>query len=296
MRNAREPGKVYQIELDDDCVVYAVEAGHAHMAFFDTSCRSIDDLKDLQNYPILFVLLISDDAPLDVWKEVGRIAIQPGEIPLPIYYKQSQVDPTKIFLVDVHWNKTPATYEEAKELEKTIVWSADPVEERLRDHYAGRINQVWKETRPKKPASDKEPGTSNTEIRLLDDDDAQDWLHRLRESSDPIQLFVNTVQEVHKMATTLDYVDKDRCAWGVAAGEVMAAAVGQPSDELPNFVYETVDLEELSQRDDLLELVRQILRMVGHGHSSELRELWSGSQRELSQWRSKIDSLLRRLR
>jgi hypothetical protein len=45
----------------------------------------------------------------------------------------------------------PATFEECENLERAAVWSANHVEDRLRDHFAGQPNPWFESLRPKRP-------------------------------------------------------------------------------------------------------------------------------------------------
>ncbi len=289
MKDNRKAGTVRRIELDDGCYVHGIELLHPFMVFVDTDCDPISDLETLPKRPILFVLAVIDQA-VDGWKDVGHIEITPEQIPIPDRYMQSLANPSRIHRVDVDFNSTPATYEEVKDLEKAMVWSRKSIEERLEDHYAGKANRVWQRTRPVKPTAKPEQATAKANVNLLANDDARDWFHELQYNPDPIGFIEQTVHQVHSAATRGEYVDIDRCRWMLAAGVLMATVHGESSGTMPKFVPDPVDFSELKQRDDLLDLITQMLRMVAHGAGSELREVWENSE-GFEHWLSSVDEL-----
>lgn len=289
MSGKRRTGTVRKIELDDGGCIYGVELRHPFMAFYQTECEPIGNLDELPERPILFVLAVMDEA-VDHWKEVGHIEIASAQIPIPDRYMQSRGDASRIHRVDAEFNSTSATYEEVKELEKVMVWSKESVEERLEDHYAGRTNRIWQRTRPVKPEEKSGQDDPSVEVELLANDDALSWFYELQFSSDPIDFIKQCVHRVHGEATRGEYIDIDRCRWILAAGVLMTTVHGEPFGKLPEFVSESIHFDELEERDDLLDLITQMVRMAGHSSRSELREVWKNSE-GFNIWLSKVDEL-----
>lgn len=65
-----------------------------------------------------------------------------GDLPsIPLFFRQNVMNPRDCEIVDAAGNSMPATPEECVGLERSAVWSAEHIEERLIDYAAGRPNQ-----------------------------------------------------------------------------------------------------------------------------------------------------------
>ncbi len=81
------------------------------------------------------------------WLKVGVAPIRRDLSKAVRRYKQDAIS-GKLFTM-VNGDEVPATRAQCKKLECAAVWSPEHVEDRLRDHFAGRSN-VWLESlRPK---------------------------------------------------------------------------------------------------------------------------------------------------
>jgi hypothetical protein len=76
------------------------------------------------------------------WKIIGHVTPGADVAEIPLFCKQDSISGAyyKYFEGKEH----SATYEECTGLEVAAVWEANHIEERLRDHYAGRLNK-WLE-------------------------------------------------------------------------------------------------------------------------------------------------------
>jgi hypothetical protein len=90
---------------------------------------------------VLFVLAVYDHAyNKGRWPKVGHVPLEELDTPIPEQFMQ---DPNggPCTIVDQFFNQRPAEPEECVGLEAAAVWTADEVEARLGDHYAGRPNE-----------------------------------------------------------------------------------------------------------------------------------------------------------
>lgn len=82
-------------------------------------------------------------------------------------------------------------------------------------------------------------------------------------------------------------LDADEAAIALAACDLLAAAIGRPSADLPD----APDFENEEISDDLLDSAKAIVRRVRE--KSELAELWS--EEDDAEWQAALDGLLHRL-
>lgn len=108
-------------------------------------------MERLADAPVLFVLPVMNKAITSGrWPTVGRRPLTDAERTTPVRFcKQDPitgslsvawVDP-----VSSEYRTIPASREDCEGLEREAVWSPEHVEDRLRDHFAGRPNK-WVES------------------------------------------------------------------------------------------------------------------------------------------------------
>jgi hypothetical protein len=138
---AFEPGAVLRIELGDQSHTYArMLAKGSWIAFYDGRVTVAEDPVEITKRPVLFALYVSDLAyERGRWLKVGNVPLEVAPIPIPKQFIQSPPYLT-CEIIDESWNTRSASPEECIGLEHAAVWEAEHVEERLRDHYAGRPN------------------------------------------------------------------------------------------------------------------------------------------------------------
>lgn len=121
----------------------------------------------------------------------------------------------------------------------------------------------------------------------FDNDDAMDWISELEGARDfrPITRVLDTVLRVK------GYLESPDASVGLAAAEVVAALLGQPSATLPPEVTAWVRGKPRPQ-PALIEKAQRVARRVRD--DSELRELWAESE-DTELWQHEVDGLLMRL-
>lgn len=144
-RQKRTVGDVVKIDHGDGFHSYARVLDEATFAFYD--CRTQDDLAvdSIVTRPILFQVPVMDYAvKRGLWKIVGSAPLEEQlRHPTP-RFMQDVMKPTS-FSIYEQGKIRPAIKEKCVGLERAAVWSPSHVEDRLRDHYAGRKN-VWVES------------------------------------------------------------------------------------------------------------------------------------------------------
>ena len=125
-------------------------------------------------------------------------------------------------------------------------------------------------------------GTGNFE-----NDDAADFLRDLRAQR------VNDIKELFSsIESQIGYLEAPESSVAIAAAEVLAAAKGAPTPEVPSAITDWI---EQNKPAVMPELVGSALRAVRRIKAdSELQALWDeGSQG--AEWHRRIDDLIKRL-
>ena len=122
----------------------------------------------------------------------------------------------------------------------------------------------------------------------FENDDALDWIAELAESSDdgPIVDALNTV---------IDQADESPeapdCAVAIAAVEVVAAWMGEPSDDCPEEVEAWVEGRPAPSAT-MISQARYVTEAISE--NSGLKDLWKESD-EFESWKMSINDLLARM-
>jgi hypothetical protein len=125
----------------------------------------------------------------------------------------------------------------------------------------------------------------------FDNDDAGDWVYEL-EGADDLGLCRDALEDA---ADTNGYLEVREARVAVAAAEVIAAAAGRPSTDLPEAVEAWLDSIRPIPSEDDLALARRAVGRVGSPRS-ELVEHWArAAPDERSQWEAAVGDLSGRL-
>jgi hypothetical protein len=124
-------------------------------------------------------------------------------------------------------------------------------------------------------------------IGNFDNDDAADWTSELSESKGS-----GAIRSALKEASSGEYLEAPVASVGLAAAEVVAALLGNPTQSLPDEVRDWAKRNRIEVDHDLLSLARAaVIRVKG---KSELQELWQDSK-DYTKWQALQDDLLKRL-
>ncbi|WP_373276479.1 Imm26 family immunity protein [Sphingomonas kyungheensis] len=145
----RREGDLLKIDLGGGHQSYAQVAAGPLMIFFERA--SADDLapEDVSRLPVLFRLWVANHAVTHGrWPVIGRVPLNPESRVEPFFYKQDvmtgRLSLYHSTFAAPNWERA-ATYAECAGLEAAAVWEPEHVEDRLRDHFAGRPNK-WVES------------------------------------------------------------------------------------------------------------------------------------------------------
>lgn len=119
-------------------------------------------------------------------------------------------------------------------------------------------------------------------------DDATDWLFELEESSGP-----DLLKEAFKTLSGNGYPDTPDCCIALAAAEVVAAAKGKPSSDLPEDVRKWIgDQDNLNAIAALAKSAITVVNKISA--KSELRDQWEESD-SWHEWQQVMEDLRKRL-
>jgi hypothetical protein len=103
--------------------------------------REALDVSELEATPVAFRVCVMDSAfkPSSSWRSIGKLPLREGETPNSRFAKQDPLTGALSIYWDGH--EEPATLEDCAGLEIAAVWSANHIEDRLRDHFAGKTSK-----------------------------------------------------------------------------------------------------------------------------------------------------------
>jgi hypothetical protein len=150
-RQRRISGDVVRIDLGDGTHTYARVMAEACFAFYDSRTTADLDAPAVVASPVLFVVPVMDHAVTGGrWPRVGNVPLEAALAEPPPLFIRDKINPAKFFLYR-GGQMTPATRAECAGLECCAAWDPTHVEDRLRDHYAGRPNKWLESMRIKDP-------------------------------------------------------------------------------------------------------------------------------------------------
>jgi Immunity protein 26 len=137
----RVPGDIVEIDLGDGSHTYARVLEEALFAFYDGRFNEELAQEEVVNLPTLFQVPVMNKAVKSGrWRIVGNVPLDSTLLdPAPRFIQDAlKKDRLQIY----HRGRIrPATKEECTGLEREAVWDPTHVEDRLRDHHAGRPNK-----------------------------------------------------------------------------------------------------------------------------------------------------------
>jgi hypothetical protein len=148
-------GDIVSIELGDGSFAFARALEVPLKVFYTIRSATRVPIDQIVRQPVAFKIWAREKEGLQSgkWRIEGNIALSHEERqPVP-FFKQDILDPTSIaiYMSNSHGEETPAAWEEIQGLESVAVWESHHVEDRLRDHFAGRQNKWGESLKPKKP-------------------------------------------------------------------------------------------------------------------------------------------------
>ncbi|MBK8909903.1 MAG: immunity 26/phosphotriesterase HocA family protein [Chlorobi bacterium] len=143
-------GSIIKIDLGDGYHSYGRILRNAGYGFYDIRTKEeISDMEEIVDKAILFIVAVYDDAiTRGHWLKVGKMPLEPSLEVMPNKFIQDGLHPDQFSLYDPNTGAIyPSTREACRGLERAAVWEPEHVEERLRDHFAGRKNRLVEKDR-----------------------------------------------------------------------------------------------------------------------------------------------------
>lgn len=145
----RKPGQVVKIDLYNGYHTYGYEINHGNVAILDIMTQSELSVSEIFELPRLF-----DVGVLDIgfkkWKVMGNLKLDEAQRRRPDIFLQDILD-LSIRILDDNGEAHSASFEEIQTLERASGWYGFNVEQRVRDHFAGKTNVTVEFLRPKPP-------------------------------------------------------------------------------------------------------------------------------------------------
>jgi tellurite resistance protein len=122
----------------------------------------------------------------------------------------------------------------------------------------------------------------------FENDDAADWVYDLTESNG-----TEILAEAFAVIEKTDFADAPDCCIALAAAEVVAAAKGKPSSDLPDEIRTWLDNQD--HLDKFKKLDKRAAKVAKKVQAkSELRDQWEESD-DWHNWQMAVEGLLKRL-
>lgn len=130
-----------KVPLDGTAHVYARVLEPPLFAFYDSKSEINLPIEEILSRSILFTIWVMKHAVTSGrWEIVGNIPLEEHLRGAPRFFKQDALHPGKFYIYNDEQD-IPVAREACIGLERAAVWEPEHVEERLRDHYAGRVNR-----------------------------------------------------------------------------------------------------------------------------------------------------------
>ena len=142
----RVVGDIVKIDLGDGSHNYARVLEEGQFAFYDGRINDEPTIDRIIALRVLFYASVMDYAvKKGRWRIVGNAPLDNLLKNPPPRFMQDALRKDVFRIYEKGGKIRPATKEECIGLERTAAWDPDHIEDRLRDHYAGRINK-WVES------------------------------------------------------------------------------------------------------------------------------------------------------
>jgi hypothetical protein len=142
-------GDIVEIPLGEGRYAYARILEEGVFAIYDSIEKSKLPAEQVISKVVLFrIPVMAHAVKSGRWPIVGRAPLEPSMQPITEFFMQDTLNPAKIEIYR-HGETRPATRDEVRGLERAAVWDPSHVEDRIRDHFAGRPNKWFDSLRLK---------------------------------------------------------------------------------------------------------------------------------------------------
>lgn len=145
-RVRRTVGQMVEIDLGLGLKAYGRVLEKPLFAFYDRAVHEGDhpSLADVCGWPVAFKIWVMNYAVTrGRWRVIEALPLSPDMLVKPDFFKQDMITGR----LSIHDDGAPPRYErpatlaQCEGLERAAVWEPEHVEDRLRDHFAGRPNR-----------------------------------------------------------------------------------------------------------------------------------------------------------
>ena len=140
-RIKRAAGNVLAIPLADGEHGYGFELPHGIVAVVDFKGKSDLSAEEVLQLSPLFKVYVMDSAiKSGRWPVIGHVTLPDASLRPMKFFRQDQLHPERVSIALSDGTEIPSDMKGVEGLEKSAVWSAVHVENRIIDHFAGRPN------------------------------------------------------------------------------------------------------------------------------------------------------------
>jgi len=150
MTHKHVPGSILKIPLGDGLYGFGQVLEEPEIAIFDLSGEAVPPIREIASAPLLCRLWVMRSAiSSGRWEKVGMAPIRSE---FSVQVPRFKCDPiSKRLSLYLNGQESPALPEDCLPYESASVWSAEHVEDRLRDHQKGVENKWLKSLRSALP-------------------------------------------------------------------------------------------------------------------------------------------------
>ena len=140
-RVKRQPGNVLRIPLSDGDHGYGFERPHGLVTVVDSKGKADLSPEHIVQLTPLFTIFVMDRAiKSGRWPVIGHVELSESWLTPVKFFRQDQLKPERLSIACSDGTEFPSDLKGIEGLEKAAVWSAEHVEDRITDHFAGRPN------------------------------------------------------------------------------------------------------------------------------------------------------------
>lgn len=140
-------GAFVKIPINDRCHTYGRILKEPLFVFYDCLIDKDLPLESIACYDVAFKIWVANKAVTSGrWQKIGKLPLERELEESASFFMIDNM--TGNFSIYQDGVETPATREACADLECAAVWSPEHVEDRLRDHFAGKANKWVESMRP----------------------------------------------------------------------------------------------------------------------------------------------------
>ncbi|MBC7285150.1 immunity 26/phosphotriesterase HocA family protein [Hoeflea sp.] len=137
-------GSIVKIDMGDGTYCFGQCISDPILGFFDLRTADVPPVEEIAKYGFLFCVWVMRYAVTQgIWEKIGKAPFDRKAVESLKFFKQDSIS-GRFYIYDPVTD-IPVSYEDTIGLERAAAWEPEHIEDRLRDHFAGRPN-VWVES------------------------------------------------------------------------------------------------------------------------------------------------------